>query len=354
MTTLRNGPIVTSFVLALVLVLVLLVVVVGGASDARAASPSFSNATEDMLIDGDIDAEDLVGRATVGRGTSRRPPGGDTWISLAGFTRQTQGGEQEIGGFVVVALPFDRLIRVSARSSPSSAAPAGAVAAEGLVVSASAASAAAASAEDGTPINAVTPRLARSSVEAAWRAAGLGNDDARLDAIVSRARWSALLPETRLRAVRFDEQRLYTDATADTSRLRDTAGANVGLEARLTWRFDRLLYADDEPAFERMRLERHDGRSRIAGRVLEALFHWHRAWLELRFAQAASRDAREPPGRPTREEMEAALRVMEAEATLDVLTAGWFSSSPRSRASVARSTAPIGPRPASPSTAEAL
>ena len=51
---------------------------------------------------------------------------------------------------------------------------------------------------------------------------------------------------------RNEDQRLYTDATADTSRLRDSAGANLALEARLTWRFDRLLYADDEPSFERI------------------------------------------------------------------------------------------------------
>ncbi|QUS47027.1 hypothetical protein [Salmonella enterica] len=96
---------------------------------------------------------------------------------------------------------------------------------------------------------AVTPRLARATVEAAWRVAGLGNDDARLDAIVSRARWSAVLPETRLRAMRFDDQRLYTESSVDASRVRDSAGANVGFEARLTWRFERLLYAEDEPSF---------------------------------------------------------------------------------------------------------
>ncbi len=73
-----------------------------------------------------------------------------------------------------------------------------------------------------------------------------------------------------------------------------------------------------------MRLERHDARSRIAARVLEALFHWQRARLELRWAQNAAREAREPMR--TRDEIEAALRMMEAEATLDVLTAGWFGT----------------------------
>jgi hypothetical protein len=316
-------------VLALVVAFAFALVVASG--EARASPRARSD--EELLGDGEIDPEDLVGRATVGRGSAlRAAPGGEAWVSLEGFTRKTVLGEREVGGMVVVGLPLDRLTRASTRgaaaTSVPSATPIPSATANVVVVSGSDEAAAA-----------VTPKLARASVQAAWRAAGLGSDDARLDAIVARARWSALLPETRLRAVRFDDQRLYAESTADANRLRDSAGANVGLEARLTWRFDRLLYADDEPSFERMRLERHDARARIAGRVLEALFHWHRAWLEVRWAQAASREAREVPTRPSRDEVEATLRLMEAEATLDVLTAGWFTAS-RARFAVTRAIVP--------------
>jgi hypothetical protein len=315
------------------LVLVLLFVVVAGvASTSRArASPFLSKPADEQLADGDIDAEDLVGRATVGRARPRSAPGGETWVSLAGFTRQSALGEREVGGMLVVGLPLDRFARVSSKTIV----PAGPSAAPLPVATAGAVE---------EPSVAVTPRLARATVEAAWRTAGLGNDDARLDAIVSRARWSAVLPETRLRAIRYDDQRLYTESAADVNRLRDSAGANVGLEARLTWRFDRLLYAEDEPSFERMRLERHDARARIGGRVLEALFHWHRAWLEVRWAQAASREAREPANRPSRDEVEATLRAMEAEATLDVLTGGWFTAS-RARFAVTRPIVGTTPLP---------
>ena len=300
-------------------------------SPAR-ASPRASP-TEDRVGDGELDAEDLVGRATLGRSPLRTSPGGEAWVSLGGFTRQTMLGEREVGGLVVLGLPFDRIARASPRTPITPITPITPV--SNVVTSAEA-----------EPVG-LTPRVARAAVEAAWRAASLEPDDARLDAIVSRARWSAVLPETRLRAIRYDDQRLSTDASLDTSRLRDSTGANLGLEARLTWRFDRLLYADDEPAFERMRLERHDARARIAGRVLEALFHWHRAWLEVRWAQAASREAREPPGRPSRDEVEASLRVMEAEATLDVLTNGWFTGT-RSRAPIARPAREGPPRPPTP------
>jgi hypothetical protein len=306
------------------------------ASEAH-ASPPLAKSDDDRIADGELDPNDLVGRATVGRGLSRATPGGEAWLSVEGFSRRSMLGEREVGGFLVVGLPFDRFARMAAHDANAYATPTPISSASGLppVTFASATE---------EPVVTVTPRLARASVEAAWRTAGLGTDDSRLDAVVSRARWSALLPETRLRAIRYDDQTLYTEATSDTNRLRDTAGANVGLEARLTWRFDHLLYADDEPSFERMRLERHDARSRIAGRVLEALFHWHRSWLEVRWAQAASREAREAPGRPSRDEIEAALRVSEAEATLDVLTGGWFSSS-RDRAAASRQVGPPAPVP---------
>jgi hypothetical protein len=154
-------------------------------------------------------------------------------------------------------------------------------------------------------------------VSAAWRTAGIGADDARLDAMITRAHWSALLPETRLRAIRWDDDRFYGPyaTTTTDSPPRTSTANNLGLEARLTWRFDRLLFSDDEPSIERVRLERQDARAKIAARALEALFHWQRAWLELRWATKSSRT-----------EAEAALRVAEAEAALDVLTAGWFSA----------------------------
>src|SRR6185312_3391128 len=126
------------------------------------------------------------------------------------------------------------------------------------------------------------------------------------------------LPETRLRALR-----LFTDAqhtTTPTDALGtyyDATGANLWLEARLTWRFDRLLYADDEPTLERVRLERQEARARIAARVLDLLFALERASLDVASAPAGSR-----------QEADAVLRWWEAEIALDVVTGGWFSKQP--------------------------
>jgi hypothetical protein len=273
------------------------------ASQARAA-PRFAKTDEDALADGDLDAEDLVGRATVGRTVVRSPPGGETWLSLAGFTRSTLAGEREIGGFVVVGLPLDRIAKIGTRSAMYRSVTTAALELTNVV----------ANSTEGEAVG-VTPRAARATVEAAWRAAGLGVDDARLDAIMSRARWSAALPETRLRAIRYDDERLYGDATTDPSRVRDSTGARVGLEARLTWRFDRLLYAEDEPQIERLRLDRQEARTRVAAKVLAELSKWARAQAEEAVAPLDS-DAR----------IDALLKVMEAEITLDVMTGGWFSA----------------------------
>lgn len=307
--------------LAAITTLLLLVARTASASPRRS---SLTNAQEDALADGDVDPEDIAARSpldSLSGATSGRPilgsPPGSTWVSLLGFSRRTLDDRQEIGGFVVLGLPLERFARGGTRVTTTSppVAPASDRVGEtslyaGMLQHVS-------TAEQPFEL-ALTPRLARACVAAAWRAAGLGSDDARLDAIVSRARWSAILPEARLRAVRFEDARLSLDTSTDTSKLRDSTGANVGFEARLTWRFDRLIYADDEPAFERVRLEHRDARARIGAKVLEALFHWQRAALDLRTLPPAQQG--------TRDEADVRLRLMEAEAALDVLTNGWFAA----------------------------
>ena len=166
----------------------------------------------------------------------------------------------------------------------------------------------------------IAPSLARACVAAALRSSGLGVDDARIDAMIARARASAWLPETRMRAMRLmtDAAHATTLTTTDGTTYYDAVGANLVLELRLTWRLDRLLFAGDETAFERTRLERENARSRLAERTLEVLFAWRRAGLE---ADGGA------PGSP--EELQSRLRESEALATLDVLTSGGSRGSSR-------------------------
>jgi hypothetical protein len=271
-------------------------------------SPARASPTEDALVDGDIDLEDV----TIG-GTDRSErferqggnhvlgqPRAPTYVSLVGFT--SIGPAHEIGGMLMVGIPFDRVVRGNTRTTSF----VNVVAPE----------------PNGGPPSEVTltPRFARSCVDASWRAAGIGSDDSRLDGIVSRAHWSALLPETRLRAIRYDNASLFSslDPVGTPTYFHDSGGTNVGLEGRLTWKLDRLVYSEDEPALERVRLEQRDARSRIATHTLEMLFHWQRAQLDLRTM---------PPSQVgTRDEADVVLRIMEAEAALDVLTNGWFTA----------------------------
>ena len=231
---------------------------------------------------------------TTASAAAQAPPA-DSWsLQAVGFVERS-AGFQTLGAFLLLGVPLDHWLRgghaVRALTE-----------ATGALVPVNATSA------EGKPL---TPLVARQMVAAAWRTAGLGADDARLDAMLTRARWSGLLPELRLRVVRSDRR---TDATSeDPTRATDVWGATQFYEARATFRLDRLLYADEEPQVERLRLDRQEARTRVAAKVLAELSKWARAQAEEAVAPLDS-DAR----------LDALLKVMESELTLDVMTGGWF------------------------------
>jgi hypothetical protein len=280
------------------LVPVLLAILIGRPVPARAEPWFGSNdgPLEDRYLDGDLGVEDIVDGLHVARsrGGSERVRTG-TWLTVGSFFRVVDRRE-DIGALLLVNVAFDRIAQGPRHQL-----------AEWEISSTFTSSALA----DGpappavpappSPIL-VTRSVARRAVTAAWRAANLGVDDARIDAMVARARASAALPETRLRVMKvFEDSSQVGVIPTDTSTY-DILGANLYLEARLTWRLDRLLYADDEPTLERTRLERQDARERIAGKVIDCLFQWQRAKMAQRAAAAGSKEA-----------MDAVLRLAEAE-----------------------------------------
>ncbi len=276
--------------------LVLAFVLCTGPARAAPWVDAGEDAIEERIAEGDLDEEDRAALRL-----DQRPAATDlhgaSWVSLVGFERDLLSGRRDVGGVIVVGLALDRIAAGSVHriADPPSPPTSESVAHEALAA----------------------PQLARKCVSAAWRTAGLGPDDARIDALISRSRASALFPETRLRAMRLwdDASHATTLATTNDTSYYDAIGANLVLEVRLTWRLDRLLYAGDEPTLERVRLERQEARARVAARTLEALFAWQRATV----AESAA-----PPATP--EKAEADIRAAEAEATLDVLTGGWFSA----------------------------
>jgi hypothetical protein len=167
-----------------------------------------------------------------------------------------------------------------------------------------------------TPEALLDGHLAHGCVLAAWRASGLGEDDAKIDSMIARSNASAALPEASVRASQLwsEANDTSTVTTSDSTTLYDVLGSHFTLDVRLTWRLDRLLYAGDEAALERIRVERHEARARLATRTLDALFALARAQVDVADSVPGSREA-----------LEAHLRAAEARATLDVLTGGWFS-----------------------------
>jgi hypothetical protein len=161
----------------------------------------------------------------------------------------------------------------------------------------------------------VNPAVARAAVQAALQRARLLDPDARIDALASRARSSALLPELRVRASRtVDEGQTLSPTEYDPARTTASGGVSLWLEARATWRLDRLLFADEEVALERIRSQRAEDQAKLTERVLGLLFTWQRALVR------ASDEAASPE-----EQLAATLKKIEVEVELDILTDGWFT-----------------------------
>jgi hypothetical protein len=124
------------------------------------------------------------------------------------------------------------------------------------------------------------------------------------------------LPELRLRGARTtDESLRLTPTTSDPYRYTQAGGSTLTFEARLTWKLDRLVFADEEIDVERLRGQRAAAARGLVREVLRLLVAWQRATI-----RAADVDA------PPDERLDAVLDAVEAEAALDVLTDGWFSA----------------------------
>jgi hypothetical protein len=147
--------------------------------------------------------------------------------------------------------------------------------------------------ETRTRVVAGAPPIA-SVLTAAYRAAGLDRDIGR--SFARRARLGGLVPWVTLRA---GNTTSWHDDDPDVGRGRS-------LEARATWRLDRLVFDGRELQVAAMTAARRRERRRLAARVIKAYFTWRRATM------AGS-----------------LVRAEESEAELDALTDGWFTEARR-------------------------
>jgi hypothetical protein len=156
----------------------------------------------------------------------------------------------------------------------------------------------------------LTSNVLRRIVDAAWSHAHLEGDDV-LDDLATRARDSALLPELRLRVHSATGVGTTLETATDLAPRTFVLDSSQTLyEARLTWRLDRLVFAEEEVSLERLRLERIELRQKIAARVVDLFVSWLRA-------RARAHDAHSPQERDA-----ATLLELEARATLDAFTDG--------------------------------
>lgn len=160
----------------------------------------------------------------------------------------------------------------------------------------------------------VTHDVAKNMVAAALRASGLGTNDDEVESMLARSHSSALLPELHLRAARRVDDEIYSNEPTGPSSYAFPDRVETLFEARLTWHLERLVYSNEEPALERLRIERLETRARITAHVLSVLAEWQRAWVDLHTLPADAPAS-----------LDATMRSNDAEATLDVITAGWFS-----------------------------
>jgi hypothetical protein len=158
------------------------------------------------------------------------------------------------------------------------------------------------------------PADVRAAVAAAAAHAGLDEAADALDDTSTRARWSALLPEIRLRATRLvDEQESLSPTEYDPTRVTATGGASLWLEARGTWSLDRLVFASDELRVDKLRFELRQERMAESRRIVALLFDWQRAAYTMY----------DPAIDPERC-LAAWLTAEEHAAALDVATGGWL------------------------------
>lgn len=240
------------------------------------------------------------------------------WISLGLSVREATDGDRSFGAMVLLGLPLERLRAREVRS--------GAIAETSTPPPALKPPPRARPEAPPTPAPPVAPQIlripivispaaARAAVSAALKHAKLADPDARIDALITRARGSAALPELRLRVLRsVDQGQALSPTEYDPTRTTADSGSSLWMEARATWRLDRLIFAEEELSLERMRHDRAEARAKLSSRVLKLLFEWQRA-LAL-----ADNDGASPE-----ENLAARLKAIEAEAEIDLLTEGWLS-----------------------------
>lgn len=150
------------------------------------------------------------------------------------------------------------------------------------------------------------------AVTAALRYAGLSRGGEA--GMRRRARLAAVLPTLTLRVSRQTEW----DETSGDERVVGDVGQDLVLEARATWRLDRLVFDGGELRIASLAQQRARARATLAAQTT-SLYYKRRA---------AQLDAVWHPPETLEEAAQRELVLEELTAQLDVLTGGWWGAQP--------------------------
>lgn len=147
--------------------------------------------------------------------------------------------------------------------------------------------------------------------------------EARLESLVRRSRHSGMVPELRLRGVyAFDQTTSLEDAAGIYPGETTTRGGRDSLlEARMTFRLDRLVFGDQESSLERQRVAVKEAEAKRVEVALDELLAW----------RLAERRSMSPALHPE-EQLKAQGQAELALARLHIQTAGWFRGRGTTRA----------------------
>jgi hypothetical protein len=310
--------------LAFVLPALLFALCPTSAARAQSAAPRALPAAHD-------DDEPIDPRRAVPEPAAASAAAPDLWLSVGGALAMREAG-REVGAMVALGGTFDLASLSEARlaSGP-----------RGSEDDPDADQADEDAGRDGErPRPAPAGPLARGAVRAALVRARAGPRRDELEGLSTRARASGIVPELRLRlAHALDEDQSLSPTEYDPDRITASGGTSLWIEGRATFRLDRLVFAGEEVAIERLRSEQARAERAIERDVVRAIGSWQAAQVLL-----SDPDATEAAR--VRAEIDAAV----SEAELDVLTDGWFSEerarqmklSERRRRLVAVPTSPSG------------
>lgn len=158
-------------------------------------------------------------------------------------------------------------------------------------------------------------------IDAAYRAAGLGEDPTPGWRVRSRLSW--MVPVISMRAGQNQSWREVSDPTISRG---------VGLDLRMSWHFERLLFDPNETRIAMLDVARRREKRRIAQHTIEVYYAWvaaraaaERATVDRARAERTDTGDAAASTAASEREVRAVLDAAARAAELDALTAGWFS-----------------------------